>query len=67
MRTNIDLSESLLEEAFAVSKVRTKKDLIHDALREYIKLKKRKDLTELAGSIEFHKGYDYKKLREIRG
>lgn len=67
MRTNIDLSESLLEEAFAVSKVRTKKDLIHEALREYIKLKKRKDLTELAGSIEFHEGYDYKKLRETRG
>lgn len=51
MRTNIDLSDSLLEEAFALSKVRTKKDLIHEALREYIKLKKRKDLTELAGSI----------------
>lgn len=67
MRTNIDISDSLLQEAFAVSKVRTKKDLIHEALREYIKLKKRKDLTELAGLIEFHEGYDYKKLREIRG
>jgi Arc/MetJ family transcription regulator len=67
MRTNIDINDSLLEEAFSVSQARTKKDLIHEALREYIKLKKRKDLTELAGSIEFYEGYDYKKLRETRG
>lgn len=67
MRTNIDIDDSLLEEAFSVSKVRTKKELIHEALREYIKLKKRKDLTELSGSIEFYEGYDYKKLRETRG
>ena len=66
MRTNIDIDNSLLEEAFSVSRVRTKKDLIHEALREYIRLNKRKDLAELAGSIEFYKGYDHKKLRETR-
>ncbi len=66
MRTNIDINDELLEEAFSVSKLRSKKDLIHDALREYIRLKKRKDLTELAGTIEFHEGYDYKKMRKTR-
>ncbi len=66
MRTNIDINDNLLKEAFSVSQVRTKKDLIHEALREYIRLKKRKDLTELAGSIEFQEGYDYKKSRETR-
>ena len=65
MRTNIDIDEKLLEEAFAVSQVRTKKDLVHDALREYIRLKKRKDLTELAGTIEFYEGYNHKELRKI--
>ncbi|MBW1754181.1 MAG: type II toxin-antitoxin system VapB family antitoxin, partial [Deltaproteobacteria bacterium] len=35
MRTNIDINDSLLAEAFSVSQVRTKKDLIHEALREY--------------------------------
>ncbi len=64
MRTNIDINEKLLEEAFSVSQVRSKKDLIHDALREYIRLKKRKDLTELAGTIEFYEGYNYKELRK---
>ncbi len=66
MRTNIDINDNLLKEAFSVSQVKTKKDLIHEALREYIRLKKRRDLTELAGSIEFQDGYDYKKLRETR-
>lgn len=67
MRTNIDINDSLLDEAFSVSRMRTKKDLIHAALREYIRLKKRKDLTDLAGSIEFDRDYDYKKARETRG
>jgi Arc/MetJ family transcription regulator len=67
MRTNIVIDDELLNEAFSVSNARTKKDLIHEALIEYIRLKKRKDLTELAGSIKFYKNYDYKKLRKLRG
>ena len=67
MRTNIDIDDDLLEQAFSVSRCRTKKELIHEALKEFIKLKKRKDLTELAGFIEFREGYDHKKLRETRG
>ncbi len=66
MRTNIDIDEELMEEAFSVSQVRSKKDLIHDALREYVRLKKRKDLTELAGTIEFYEGYNHKELRKTR-
>ena len=67
MRTNIIIDDELLEQAFSVSRARTKKDLVHEALRELIRLRKRKDMTELAGSIEFHQGYDHKKLRKMRG
>ncbi len=67
MRTNIVIDDNLLEEAFSVSQTKTKKDLIHEALRELIRLRKRKDLTELAGTIEFYDGFDHKKLRELRG
>ena len=67
MRTNIDIDDELLEQAFSVSRIRTKKELIHEALKEFIRLKRRKDLTELAGFIEFRKDYDHKKLRETRG
>lgn len=67
MRTNIDIDDDLLEQAFSVSSKRTKKELIHEALTELIKLKRRKDLTELAGFIEFRNNFDHKKLRETRG
>ena len=66
MRTNIVIDDELLDEAFSVSKARTKKDLIHEALSEFIRLKKQKDLTDLAGSIRFYKNYDHKELRELR-
>ena len=66
MRTNIVIDDELLNEAFSLSNARTKKGLIDEALREFIRLKKRKDLTDLAGAIRFHKDYDYKKLRKLR-
>jgi Arc/MetJ family transcription regulator len=66
MRTNIEIDDDLIAEAFSVTGAVTKKDLIHEALREFIKIKKRKNLVELAGLVEFHNGYDHKKLRETR-
>ena len=67
MRTNIVIDDELLEQAFSLSRARTKKDLIHEALREYVRMKKVKDLTELAGSIEFYDEFNHKKLRKSRG
>jgi hypothetical protein len=52
VRTSIVMDDIVLEEAFSVSKARTKKDMVHEALRELIRIKRRKDMTELAGSIE---------------
>ena len=67
MRTNIVIDDGLLEEAFSLSSSRTKKDLIHEALREFVKIRKRKDLTELSGNIKFYKGFNHKALRKTRG
>ena len=36
MRTNIVIDDELLNEAFSVSNAKTKKDLIHEALKEFI-------------------------------
>ena len=66
MRTNIVIDDDLLNQAFSVSSARTKKDLIHEALSEFVRLKKQKDLTDLAGSVTFHKNYDHKELRKLR-
>lgn len=63
MRTNIVLDDDLVKEAFKHSKAKTKKELIHEALKEFIASRKRKDLRDLRGKIAFRKDYDYKKLR----
>jgi len=65
VRTNIVIDDELITEAFSVSRAKTKKDLIHEALKELIRLKKRKDLTELSGRISFYPGFDHKELRKI--
>jgi Arc/MetJ family transcription regulator len=63
MRTNIVLDDDLIEEAARLSGIRTKKDLVHEALRVFIAAKKRKSLLDLAGKIELAPGYDYKAVR----
>ncbi|HSK76695.1 MAG TPA: type II toxin-antitoxin system VapB family antitoxin [Thermoanaerobaculia bacterium] len=66
MRTNINLDDKLLAEAARLSGIKTKKDLVHEALRVLIATRKRKSLLDLQGKIEFAPGYDYKALREDR-
>jgi hypothetical protein len=41
------------------------KDLIHEALRTLVSFKRRKDLTELAGKIDFTDDYNHKSLRKM--
>jgi len=66
MRTNIVLDERLVEEAFAVTGVRTKKELVHLALTELVRARRKKDMLDLAGRIRFRKGFDQKSVREMR-
>ncbi len=63
MRTNIDLDDSLLEEAFRLTNVRTKKELVNMALKELIRNRKKLNLLDLSGRIEFREDYNYKELR----
>jgi len=64
MRTNIVLDDVLVAEALKVSHSKTKKALIHEALKEYVDNRKRLSLLDLSGKIQFRKGYDYKAMRE---
>ena len=64
MRTNIDLDDALIAEAFRHANVTTKKDLVHLALREFVERRTRKDMRDLRGRIRFADGYDHKALRD---
>lgn len=63
MRTNIVLDESLVKEAMRLSHTKTKKELVNQALKEFVENRKRLNLLDLAGKIEFAKDYNYKALR----
>jgi Arc/MetJ family transcription regulator len=64
MRTNIVIDDQLMEEAFKYAKeIHTKKDLIETALKEFVKHRKMKNLSDLKGKVLFAEGYDHKKMR----
>ena len=64
MRTNIVLDDNLVAEAFKYAEtIHTKKDLIETALKEYVRVRKIKNIRDLKGKIEFYEDYDYKALR----
>jgi Arc/MetJ family transcription regulator len=63
MRTNIVLDDELVKKALKLSKAKTKKDLVHEALEELIAARQKRDLRELRGKVRFREGYDYKALR----
>ena len=67
MRTNIVLDDELMEEALAVTGARTKKDVVHLALQELVRSRKKKNLADLAGRIRFRNGFDPKSARKLRG
>lgn len=64
MRTNIDLDVELIAEAMRHAPVRTKKDMVHLALREFVAHHRRRDVRELLGKVEIRADYDHKRLRE---
>jgi len=66
MRTNIDIDDALIDEVMRVANVKTKKEAVQLALREFLKAKRKKDLFDLAGKIEFEDRYDHKALRHTR-
>ena len=66
MRTNIDLDDRLIELAFAITGLRTKKELVNFALAELVKRNAKKDLLDLAGEIDFSDGFSTDTVRQNR-
>ena len=64
MRTLIDIQDQLMEELLLTAKVKTKKEAVTLAIKNFLKQKKKERLTELLGNYEF--GYGQKELEEMR-
>jgi Arc/MetJ family transcription regulator len=63
MRTNIVLDDELVQEAQTLSQIKTKRELIDTALREFVAHRKRLDLRDLKGSYTLSEEYDHKQTR----
>lgn len=57
------IDEALMKEALTLSRMKTKREVVHKALEEFVRNLKKKDLREIRGKIRFAEGYDYKKAR----
>jgi Arc/MetJ family transcription regulator len=64
--TNLHIDEQLLEEALRVSGKKTKREVVNEALEEYVRSRKQKDILDLFNKIDFDKSYDYKQARSAR-
>ena len=66
MRTNIVLDDELVAEAQKLSQIKTKRELIDTALREFVQSHRRLDLRDLQGMGLIDDDYDHKPTRLAR-
>ena len=66
MRTNIVLNEELVAQGFALTGLRTKRELVELALTELVRQRRKRNLFDLAGKVSFRPDYDHKALRALR-
>ncbi|MFB2978941.1 type II toxin-antitoxin system VapB family antitoxin [Microseira sp. BLCC-F43] len=74
MQTTLNLDEALLNEAFQLTNITNQEELINLALQELVRSRsgssgasrRKKNLLDLAGQIQFVADFDHKTLRETR-
>ena len=64
MATNLSIDTTLLDTALKTGGLKTKRDTVNLALREFIERRKNADILSLFGTIEYDSDYDYKKARQ---
>jgi Arc/MetJ family transcription regulator len=61
--SNLSVDTQLLNDALKIGGLKTKKDTVNLALREFIKKRQMSEILELFGTIEYDEDYDYKEAR----
>ncbi|EKD55564.1 MAG: hypothetical protein ACD_59C00122G0002 [uncultured bacterium] len=63
MATNLNIDVNLLEEAYVLCGLKTKREAVNLALQEFIQRHKQKELLKFINKVDFDENYDYKKER----
>ena len=66
MATNLAIDDKLIEEARTISKHRTKKAVVTEALEEYIQRRKQNEIINIFHTINYDENYNYKKQRNVK-
>ena len=66
MTTTLTIDDVLLERARRIGNLRTKKETVTQALTEFIQRRRQREILKALGTIEFRKGWGYKKDRRDR-
>jgi hypothetical protein len=66
MATNLSIDNELLNTALIAGGLKTKKDTVNLALKEFIKRRKTAEIISLFGTIEYDTDYNYKEARRIK-
>ncbi len=65
MATNLALNDDLIEEARQLGGHRTKKEVVTQALLEYVQRRRQVGLIDLFGTVEFDDALDAKAQRQV--
>ncbi len=66
MATNLALDDKLIEAAVRAGGHKTKKAAVTAALNEYVRSRRRRQVLQMRGQVEYFDDYDYKALRRRR-
>lgn len=58
MRTTLNIDDDALEAAMRLSEGRTKTDVVNEALRRFARAKRRRQLLDLRGKVEWEGSVD---------
>ena len=58
MRTNIDIDDKLMRDAMAVTKLKSKKEVVHVALSELVRFSKQKSILRFRGKAKWEGDLD---------
>ncbi|MBD1996866.1 type II toxin-antitoxin system VapB family antitoxin [Leptolyngbya sp. FACHB-671] len=66
MQITLNLDEGLVNEALELTSLTTQEELIKLALQELVRSRRKRNLLDLSGQIQFSSDFDHKALRETR-
>ena len=64
MATNLQIDDTLMQEALELGGHRTKRAVVEAALQEYVARRKQLQIVDLFGTIDYDEDYDYKAQRQ---